>query len=84
MTAAQQQQEIARQAREQARELKKEADEAERERKAAARAAQAAQRQRERMVETSIRTVGRVATSSVGQSLIRGVFGTIFGGGKRR
>ncbi len=68
----------------QARELKKEADEAERERKAAARAAQAAQRQRERMVETSIRTVGRVATSSVGQSLIRGVFGTIFGGGKRR
>ena len=51
---------------------------------AAARAAQAAQRQRERMVETSIRTVGRVATSSAGQSLIRGVFGTIFGSGKRR
>jgi hypothetical protein len=82
--AAAGEQEIARQAREQARELKKEADDAERERKAAARAAQAAQRQHERMVETSIRTVGRVAASSVGQSLIRGVFGTIFGSGKRR
>ena len=31
-----------------------------------------------------MRTVGRVATSRAGESLIRGVFGTIFGSGKRR
>ena len=35
------------------------------------------------MIETSVRTAGRVATSRAGQSLMRGVFETIFGGGKR-
>jgi DNA helicase HerA-like ATPase len=80
MTAAQQQREIQREARE----LAKQQEAADRERKARERQARADQRQRDRMVETSIRTVGRVATSSAGQSLIRGVFGTIFGSGKRR
>ena len=54
--------------------------EAERERKARAREAKAAERQRQRTIETSIRTAGRVATSRAGQSLLRGVFDTIFGG----
>ena len=47
------------------------------------REAAAAARQRDRMVETGVRTVGRVLTSSSGQSLIRGVFGTLLGGGRR-
>jgi DNA helicase HerA-like ATPase len=79
MTPAQQRREIQRQARE----LEAARRAAERERKAQERAAQAASRQREKTIETGIRTAGRVATSRVGQSLIRGVFETIFGGGKR-
>lgn len=47
------------------------------------REAAAAARQRDRMVETGVRTVGRVLTSRSGQSLIRGVFGTLLGGGRR-
>jgi hypothetical protein len=79
MTPAQQRREIARQARE----LEKARQAAERERKAQARAAQAAERQRERTLETGIRTAGRVVTSRAGQSLLRGVLGTIFGTGRR-
>jgi hypothetical protein len=79
MTAAQQQREIQRQARD----LAKAQEAADREKKAQARQARADQKQRDQMVTTSIRTVGRVATSRAGQSLIRGVFGTIFGTGKR-
>ena len=56
--------------------------EAEQQRKAEARAAAAAARSRDRMVATGVRTAGRVLTSKVGQSLIRGVFGTLFGGGR--
>ena len=80
LTPAQQQREIARRARE----LEAARRAAERERKAQERAARAAERQRERLLETSIRTAGRVVTSSAGQSLLRGVFGTIFGTGRRR
>ena len=80
MTAAQQKREIQRQARELAAAQRA----AEQERKRREREARADQRQRDRMVETSIRTAGRVATSRAGQSLIRGVFDTIFGSGKRR
>ena len=57
---------------------------AERERKAKAREAAAAARQREKTIETGIRTAGRVASSRAGQSLLRGVFDTIFGSGKSR
>ncbi len=57
---------------------------AERERKAQERAARAAERQRQQTIETGIRTAGRVVTSRAGQSLLRGVFDTIFGTGKRR
>jgi hypothetical protein len=80
MTPAQQKREIERQARE----LRKAQEAAERERKAQQRAAQAAARQREKTMETGIRTAGRVVNSRAGQSLLRGVFDTIFGTGKSR
>jgi DNA helicase HerA-like ATPase len=80
LTPAQQQREIARQARQ----LETARREAERERKAQERARRADERQRQKTMETAMRTVGRVATSRAGESLIRGVFGTIFGSGKRR
>jgi DNA double-strand break repair helicase HerA and related ATPase len=79
MTPAQQQREIDRRAKE----LEKERRAAEREAKAAERERKAEERQRQRMIETSIRTAGRVATSRTGQSILRGVFDTIFGSGKR-
>jgi hypothetical protein len=79
MTPAQQQREIARQAREMARRQK----EAERLRKAQEREERAAARARERALETGVRTAGRVLTSRAGQSILRGVFDTIFRGGRR-
>jgi DNA helicase HerA-like ATPase len=80
MTPTQQQREIRRQAQEIARAER----EAERERKAAEREARAEERQRQRVLETGVRTAGRVITSRAGQSLLRGIFGTLFGGGRRR
>jgi DNA helicase HerA-like ATPase len=80
MTQAQYEREIRRQATEAERARQREMREAERERKAQERAARAAERQREKTIETGIRTAGRVATSRVGQSILRGVFDTIFGG----
>ena len=75
MTPAQQQREIARQAREMAAAQRA----AERERAAAARQARADARARERTIQTGVRTAGRVVTSRLGQDIIRGVFGTLFG-----
>ncbi len=80
MTQSQYEREIRRQATQAEKDRQRELREAERERKAQAREAKAAERQRQRTIETGLRTVGRVATSSVGQSILRGVFGTIFGG----
>ena len=80
MTPAQQQREIARQAREIAAQRRA----AERQRAAEARAQRAAERAQQRTIDSAIRTGGRVLTSRVGQDLIRGVFGTLFGGGKSR
>jgi uncharacterized protein len=80
MTPAQQRRELARQRRE--REAAERA--AERARRARERETQAAARSRERMLETGIRTAGRVATSRAGQSLLRGIFDTLFGGGRSR
>jgi DNA helicase HerA-like ATPase len=76
MTPAQQQREIGRQAREMAAAQRA----AERERAAAQRRARADARQHDRMVETGVRTAGRVLTSRAGQDIIRGVLGTLFGG----
>ncbi len=75
MTPAQQQREIARQAREMAAAQRA----ADRARAATARQARADARAHDRMVETGVRTAGRVVTSRLGQDLIRGVFGTLFG-----
>jgi len=75
MTPAQQQREIARQAREMAAAQRA----ADRERAAAARQARADARARERTIQTGVRTAGRVVTSRLGQDIIRGVFGTLFG-----
>jgi uncharacterized protein len=80
MTPAQQKREIERRARELAAAQRA----AERERKARERDAREAEKQRQRMLETSIRTAGRVATSRAGQSILRGVFDVFFGGGKSR
>jgi DNA helicase HerA-like ATPase len=79
MTPVQQQREIQRQVREIAAAQKA----AERERKAQQREAAAAERERQRTMRATVNTVGRVIGSRGTQSLIRGVFDTIFGGGKR-
>jgi uncharacterized protein len=75
MTPAQQQREVARQAREMAAAQRA----ADRERAAAERRTRADARARDRMVQTGVRTAGRVITSRAGQDLLRGVFGTLFG-----
>ncbi len=86
MTPAQQRREIQREVRE-ARAAERAA---ERERKAQAaaekrwRTEQArAERARQRSIDNAIRTGGRVATSRLGQDILRGVFGTILGGGRK-
>ena len=84
MTPAQQAREIARQQREYEAAQKAAAREAERQRKAEEKAAATAARQRQRSVDSAIRTGGKVATSRLGQDIIRGVFGTLFGGGKSK
>ncbi|HET7168313.1 MAG TPA: helicase HerA-like domain-containing protein, partial [Candidatus Limnocylindrales bacterium] len=84
MTPAQQEREIARQAREIAAAQKRAEREAERQRKADEKAALASARARQKTIDTALRTGGKVVTSRLGQDLIRGVFGTLFGGGRRR
>jgi DNA helicase HerA-like ATPase len=86
MTPAQQRREIQRQAR-----AMREAERAAaRERRAQAAAERRyrqeqarAERARQRSIDNAIRTGGRVATSRLGQDILRGVFGTILGGGRR-
>jgi hypothetical protein len=75
MTPAQQQREIQRHAREMAAAQRA----ADRARAAAEKQARADARARDRMVATGVRTAGRVVTSRLGQDIIRGVFGTLFG-----
>jgi DNA helicase HerA-like ATPase len=82
MTQAQQEREVARQARELARAQRDAEREAERARRAREREERAAARARERMIETTVRTTGRVLTSRGGQSLLRGIFGTLLGRGR--
>jgi hypothetical protein len=84
MTPAEQAREIARQQREIEAAQKRAAREAERQRRAAEKAAAADARARQRTIDTAIRTGGRVVSSRLGQDIIRGVFGTLFGGGRRR
>jgi DNA helicase HerA-like ATPase len=76
MTAAQQMREIERQERE----ARAAAKAAERARKAQEAQMKREARARQRSIDNAIRTGGRVATSRLGQDIIRGVFGTLFGG----
>ena len=80
MTPAQQRREIQRQAREIAAAQKA----AERERKAQEKAQRDAARAQQRSIDNAIRTGGKVVSSRAGQDLLRGIFGTLFGGGKGR
>jgi membrane protein involved in colicin uptake len=80
MSPAQQQREIARQQKAIEQAQAKARREAERQAKAEAKAADAAARARQRSIDNAIRTGGRVASSRLGQDIIRGVFGTLFGG----
>jgi uncharacterized protein len=84
MTPAQQQREMARQQRAYETAQRAAAREAERQRKAGERAEATAARQRQRSMDSAIRTGGKVVSSRLGQDIIRGVFGTLFGGGKSR
>ncbi|HSL75937.1 MAG TPA: helicase HerA-like domain-containing protein [Candidatus Limnocylindrales bacterium] len=84
MTPAQQAREVARQQREIEAAQKRAAREAERQRRAAEKAAAADARARQRTIDTAIRTGGKVVGSRLGQDVIRGIFGTLFGGGRRR
>ena len=84
MTPAQQQREVARRKREADAAAKRAAAEAKRQQRAATKAAADAAKARQRSIDSAIRTGGRVVTSRVGQDLIRGIFGTLFGGGKKR
>jgi DNA helicase HerA-like ATPase len=79
MTPAQQRREVERRARE----LEAARRAAERERKAREKEAAAMERERQRTMRATVNTVGKVVGSRATQSLIRGVFDTIFGGGKR-
>jgi len=83
MTPAQQQRELARQQREIDAANKRAAREAERQQRATAKQAEADARARQKTLETAIRTGGKVVTSRLGQDIIRGVFGTLFGGGRK-
>jgi DNA helicase HerA-like ATPase len=84
MTPAQQQREIARQQREVEAAQKRAEREAERQRRADEKAAATAGRARQRSIDNAVRTGGRVLGSRLGQDIIRGIFGTLFGGGRKR
>ncbi len=80
MTPAQQQREVNRQARE----IVAAQRAAERERKAQEKAQRDAARAQQKTIDTAIRTGGKVVSSRLGQDIVRGIFGTLFGGGKGR
>jgi hypothetical protein len=84
MTPAQQERELARQQKAIDAANARAAREAERQRRADEKAAATAARARQRTIDTALRTGGKVVTSRLGQDIVRGVFGVLFGGGKRR
>jgi uncharacterized protein len=84
MTPAQQQREMARQQKAIEAAQAKAAREAQRQRTANERAQREAAKAQQKTIDTAIRTGGKVVTSRLGQDIIRGVFGTLFGGGKSK
>ena len=84
MTPAQQERELARRQKEIDAVNARAEREAERQRRVEQRAADAAAKARQKTIDTAIRTGGKVVTSRLGQDIVRGVFGVLFGGGRRR
>jgi hypothetical protein len=84
MTPAQQERELARQQKAIDAARAKAAREAERQRKAGEKAQREAAKAQQKTIDTAIRTGGKVVSSRLGQDIIRGVFGTLFGGGKSK
>ena len=84
MTPAEQQRELQRQQKAIDAAQAKAQREAQRQAQAQAKAQREAEKARQKTIDTAIRTGGKVATSRLGQDIIRGVFGTLFGGGKSR
>jgi len=84
MTPAQLEREMQRQQKELEAAQKAAARQAEQQRRAEEKAAAAAAKQRQKTLDTAIRTGGQVVSSKLGQDIVRGIFGTLFGGGKSR
>ena len=84
MTPAQLEREMARQQKELEAAQKRAEREAERQRRAEEKAAAAAAKAQQKTIDTAIRTGGKVVSSRLGQDIVRGIFGTLFGGGKSR
>jgi DNA helicase HerA-like ATPase len=84
MTPAQQARELARRQKAIDAAEQRARREAERQRRAEEKAAAAAAKARQKTIDTALRTGGKVMTSRLGQDIVRGVFGVLFGGGKRR
>ncbi len=84
MTDAQLKRELARQQKEMAAAQASAKRKAERQRRAEEKAAVAATKARQKTIDTALRTGGKVVTSRLGQDIVRGIFGTLFGGGKSR
>ena len=77
------QQDAARQAKEQLKEQQRQAREEAAAQKRLKAEQERAERERQRTINSTIRAGEHMATSRLGQDVIRGVFGTLFGGGKK-
>lgn len=84
MTPAQLEREMTRQRKELEAAQVRAARAAERQRQAEEKAAVAAARARQKSIDSALRTGGKVVTSRLGQDIVRGIFGTLFGGGKSK
>ena len=84
MTQAQLEREMKRQQKEMEAAQARAVRESERQRRAEETAAASAARARQKTIDTALRTGGKVVTSRLGQDIVRGIFGTLFGGGKSR
>ena len=77
------QQQAAREAKEQLKEQQRQAREEAAAQKRLKAEQERAERERQRTINSTIRAGEHMATSRLGQDVIRGVFGTLFGGGKK-
>ena len=84
MSQAQLEREMKRQQKEMEAAQARAAREVERQQRAEEKAAVTAAKARQKTIDTALRTGGKVVTSRLGQDIVRGIFGTLFGGGKSR